>query len=129
MTYDELTPEERREAKRQVKAQKAQEAEDNAVVQSIMAAPPGRAWIRRRLEICQVFHSTFTGEALASAFNEGRRSVGLMILADIMQACPEQYVRMMQDGGRTDHPHSRSDPDDERNWDGDNWIGDGDAPG
>src|SRR6266852_7411539 len=119
----ELSPEEKREAKRQAKAAKVQEAEENAVVQGIMSTPGGRAWMRSKLEVCQIFHSTFTGEAVSGAFNEGRRTVGLMLLAELMRACPEQYIRMM--GEQSARRDDEWNPDDERNWDGDQWIGAG----
>jgi hypothetical protein len=48
----------------------------------------GRRVLRRLLESTGVFRSTFTGEAIGAAFNEGRRNVGLQIVADIARTAP-----------------------------------------
>src|SRR5882672_9145506 len=90
-----IDPELARAQKRESKAAKARAAQDDAAIQSIMASPGGRAWIQDLLEVCGVFRTTFTGEALQSAFNEGNRNVGLRILAAIMRACPDAYIQMM----------------------------------
>lgn len=66
-------------------------------VVAAMSTQPGRAWFWAKLGRCKVFHSSFTGEALSSAFAEGERAVGLEILAEIMANCPEQYVLMAQE--------------------------------
>src|SRR5258707_13595244 len=84
-----IDPELARAQKRESKAAKAKAAQDDAAVQSIMASPGGRAWMLDQLEFCTVFHTTFTGDALSSAFKEGRRTVGLRLLAGIMRACPD----------------------------------------
>jgi len=125
-----LTPEERRHLRRQEKEARAKEAQDDAVVQSLMSTPAGRAWVRELLEQCHVFHASFTGEALGSAFREGERSIGLRLLAAVMRAHPEAYVQMMKEsnyGGPA--VLDRRDFDDPRNYDdGGRWIGDGDGP-
>ena len=124
-----VDPELKRALKRQAKADKARQAQDDAVVQSLMATPAGRAWMRAKLERCHIFSITFAGEKThTSAFADGERNVGLILFSDIMRACPEMYIQMMKDesyGGRT---RDKLDPDDDRNWDGDQWIGDGPAP-
>jgi hypothetical protein len=124
---DFLDPELARAQKREAKNAKARQAQDDAVVQSIMASPGGRAWMLDQLEFCAVFHTTFTGDALSSAFKEGHRTVGLRLLAGIMRACPDAYIQMMKestDGRRPDL--DRSDRDDDRNYDASGrWIGDG----
>ncbi len=67
------------------------------VLVSVMSTPGGRAWVLDILERCSIFATTFTGDALRSAFAEGQRNVGLFVLNDIMQTCPDQYVLMMQE--------------------------------
>lgn len=112
MTDDYSTPEERSLARKAAKADKERLAQENAVISGIMATPGGRAWMHDYLAFCAVFGSTYTGEALSSAFQEGRRAVGLRLLADVMRACPDMYIQMMreqEDGGRS----SNTDPRDE----------------
>jgi hypothetical protein len=125
------TAEERRARVRQEKAAKAKLALDNAVIQNLMNTVAGRGWMRELLEATHIFHSSYTGEALSSAFKEGERCIGLRILAEVMRACPQAYIQMMmeQSDGRADLPVDRRDPDDDRNYDtAGRWIGDGEGP-
>lgn len=57
----------------------------------------GRRWLWAHLADCGVFTQTFTGDALTSAFNEGKRSLGLGLLNDIVTHFPETYVQMMRE--------------------------------
>ncbi len=62
-------------------------------VYNILAIPSGRRWVWRVLSDCGVFKSSFTGNS-TTFFNEGRRDIGLRILADVMEANPDAYVQM-----------------------------------
>ena len=131
MDDDFIDPELSRWQKREAKAARARQAQDDTVVQSLMSSEAGRGWVRNLLDACGIFRSTFTGEALQSAFNEGQRNVGLRILADVMRACPDAYIQMMreQNGRRTEPVLDRTDHDDDRNFDSaGRWIGDGEGP-
>jgi hypothetical protein len=55
----------------------------------------------RYLSTCGVYHETFSTDALRMARGEGRRSVGLELLADIMEHSPASYVKMMEEAGGT----------------------------
>ena len=104
---------------RQVRAaaRKAKIADDETrlVIINLMSSPAGRSWMHSRLAYCHIFHTTFTGAALSSAFGEGQRDVGLQLLLDVMRYAPDQYVFMMHeqndkelaDGRRTDDSESR----------------------
>lgn len=79
---------------------KAKLREDNRrrVLASLLSTPEGRDWMWAKLSDCNIFATTFiAGDAYASAFNEGRRSVGLALLADLMRAAPETYVAMQRE--------------------------------
>ncbi len=67
------------------------------ILVATMSSNGGRAWILDILERCSIFATTFTGDSLRSAFAEGQRNIGLFVLNDIMQTCPDQYVLMMQE--------------------------------
>lgn len=114
-----------------MKAAKARQAEDDAVIQSLMSSVAGRQWMHDMLQSCHVFGSSFTGEAMGTAFREGERNIGLILLTAIMRAHPDAYVQMMKeqnDGGRQP-TLDRRDIDDERNYDeSGRWIGDGEQP-
>lgn len=78
-----------RQLEKQAKVDAAARAE---VLTQLMKSTAGRAYIWDLLTQCQCFATTFTPEPAVSAFNEGRRSVGLAILSDIMSACPDSYI-------------------------------------
>lgn len=77
--------------------QRSQELED---LKWVMSDARGRRFVWRLLSQARVFHASFTGEALSSAFNEGARSAGLKQLADIHEACPQQYLVMTKEAKR-----------------------------
>jgi hypothetical protein len=68
-------------------------------VRTIMGRESGRAWVYGHLESCSIFSTTFThGDPHASSFKEGERNAGLRLLADVMEAAPDQYVVMVREG-------------------------------
>lgn len=99
MVYD---PGNRKDVRRAEKAAKLAARQRQEIVTQVMGGTPGRAWMHSILASCNVFASTFTGEALSSAFSEGRRSVGLQLLADIMLSCPDHYITMMRESNERD---------------------------
>lgn len=76
-------------------AQKA-ETED---AQWLMATKRGRRVVWRLLSSAGVFQLSFNTNAMTMAFNEGRRSEGLSLLATIMRSCPAQYAEMTKENG------------------------------
>lgn len=63
----------------------------------LMATATGRRIVWRLLVRARVFGSTFDQHAGVMSFNEGQRSQGLQILADINRLCPHQYPVMTQE--------------------------------
>jgi len=125
------TPEEKRARRRARKLERQIEARDDAVIQDLLRTPGGRAWTRELLERCHVFAPSYTGDAMGTAFKEGERNIGLILLQAIMHAAPEAYIQMMKEQGnaRSEQFLDRRNPDDERNWDSaGRWAGDGDEP-
>ena len=94
----------------------------------VMSQPNGRAWVWDQLVRTSVFASCFSTRALEMAFNEGKRNVGLQLLADIMRVCPSQYTTMARENGESDERSSSTgrDPNSFADTDGDPG-GDGDA--
>jgi hypothetical protein len=76
--------------------------ERQQIVIAIMGQMGSRAWMHELLVNCHIFAPSFTGEALTSAFNEGQRNIGLILMADIMSACPNLYVTMMEEANVRD---------------------------
>lgn len=60
----------------------------------VMETECGRRVIWRLMEQAGVFSSSYTGEALSSAFAEGKRNSGLRLFNEVMQACPDLYLVM-----------------------------------
>ena len=63
----------------------------------LMADPRGRRLVWRQLAAAGVFQSSFDPTAMNMAFNEGRRSEGLRLLAQIHELCPDLYPTMMKE--------------------------------
>jgi hypothetical protein len=62
----------------------------------IMDSLSGRRFVYRYISKCGVFEQSFTGNN-TTFFNEGQRSIGLSLMADINEACPELYMRMIEE--------------------------------
>lgn len=61
-----------------------------------MSTPSGRRFVWRQLQRAGVFRSSFTGNS-QTFFNEGQRNIGLMLLTDVHEFCPEQYIPMLKE--------------------------------
>ena len=87
------------------KRSRADRALDDGVLTMLMTAPNGRAWMWRHLGRCHAFHTPFTAEDSVTNFRCGEQNIGLELIADLLRACPDQFIFMMReanDGGRTD---------------------------
>lgn len=62
----------------------------------LMSNRRGRRIVWRLLERTGIFRSSFTGNS-ETFFREGMRNVGLMLMAQINEVCPEQYTLMVQE--------------------------------
>ena len=87
----------RKDIRRREKQAKLDARSRAEVVHSLMSTTQGREWMWDKLATARVFSSTFNGDALYSAFNEGRRSAGLSLLGIVMLACPEQYIQAQRE--------------------------------
>lgn len=63
----------------------------------LMSEPRGRRFVWRLMREGGVFHSTFSGNALEMARNEGRREQGLALVNEVLAVCPEQWLNMIKD--------------------------------
>lgn len=62
----------------------------------LMSNKRGRRFVWRLLERTGVFRTSFTGTS-ATYFNEGQRNVGLMLIAQVNDCCPDAYAQMLQE--------------------------------
>lgn len=88
---------ERADVRRATKAARVADRQRVEIVTQNMSTPAGRAWILDILEAAHIFASSFTTDALSTAFREGERNIGLRLLNDIMTSCPDQYITMMRE--------------------------------
>ena len=68
---------------------------DVADVQWLMANPQGRRFVRRLIAEAGVFSSSFMGNAEQTFFREGKRAVGLFVLAEVQSITPAAYIEML----------------------------------
>ena len=101
------------------KRQKREEAAaaERLVLRTLMSQQMGRLYLWNELSKLNVFSQTLQfgrdGYA-ATAWAEGKRSVGLELMARITQLCPEDYVTMIKENQKTeikDEQPARTDPD------------------
>lgn len=86
--------------KRKTKAQLRKEREREELRQ-ILETYGGRAYVWRLLEKCGVYKISMTGNSY-TFFNEGKREVGLEVLAEVFDANPNVYTLMRQEAVERD---------------------------
>lgn len=64
----------------------------------ILSTVQGRRVLKKYLETCGVFRTSFSENVNQTLFLEGQRNVGLMLLNDINSADPMAYVKMINEG-------------------------------
>lgn len=87
-----------RKADEKAKLQRYLELDD---LKKILKTAEGRRFIWRYLEVASIHKTTFTGNS-ETFFKEGMRNIGLMILADVMDASPESFIEMMIESKKGD---------------------------
>lgn len=65
----------------------------------LMAHAQGRRIVWRLLDRAGVYRDSFTGNS-TTFYNEGRRAMGLFVLEQLMDSCPEKYALMMNEQNR-----------------------------
>ena len=78
-------------------------------VKAMLSTPAGRRWLWHVLDgVAGLFGGSFSGEgALTSAYNEGRRAVGVALMTEAQRIAPARYVEMVTEQSRawTDSAH------------------------
>ena len=85
------------------KAAKLVDDNNRTVITAVMNTAPGRRYLWDKLAAAHVFATTFSTDPVQMAFNEGQRNQGLLLLNDIMEWCPDQFILAMREfnGRRT----------------------------
>ncbi len=79
------------------KAEKAaaQQADDD--LHAVMKTPNGRRFVWRLMTQAGVLAASYAADPTATAFNEGRRSIGLNLMREIQRVCPDLYVASLRE--------------------------------
>lgn len=85
----------RKVAERRTKASRAYEKR-RAGLRLLMQSAEGRAWMWALLGDCGIFRSCFTGNS-QTFFNEGKREVGLPIMAELTEHFADEYLLMAKE--------------------------------
>lgn len=94
---------ERTDVREADKASRLSDRQDLDVTRDIMRTTFGRAWMYRKLTACHIYQTTATpGDAFATYFNEGQRNIGLMLNAEILAACPDEFILMLKEANERD---------------------------
>ena len=76
-------------------AAKLAEVERRAGWQTMMSTPAARRVMWERFEVMGIYQVAPSVEHAPLAFNEGRRSLALQVMNDLLVYCPDQYDRMV----------------------------------
>lgn len=60
---------------------------------AVMGSAEGRRFVWELIGTAGVFRQSFGPDALATAFSEGRRSIGLELLARLQDEAPDAYLK------------------------------------
>jgi hypothetical protein len=82
-------------------------------LRSVLKSAPGRRVLWKLFEASGLLGlSLVPGDALATAYNEGRRSIGLGLKLALDEASPDGFVNLMDENQRSDYVgRTESDPD------------------
>lgn len=69
------------------------------IIRKAMSDPDGREWFYNVLASCHVYSTSFATNALAMAYREGERNVGLRLTTELTEACPDLYLIMLKEAG------------------------------
>jgi hypothetical protein len=92
--YDTENELKNKESKKEYKNRRDRETSD---LQAVLKKPEGRRVIYKILCECGVFKASFSMNSMTTSFNEGKRDVGLSLLAELDLAEPNVYSQMLKE--------------------------------
>ncbi len=87
----------REESAKEEEKRREQERDD---FRRVMSDAWGRRFVWRLMREGGVFRSSFSGDALSGAFNEGQRQQGLRLVNEVLEVCPEHWLTMIREQKR-----------------------------
>ena len=67
----------------------------------LLGHPQGRRIVTRLLDEAGVYRSSFNHSGSVMAFNEGKRHMGLFLTAELIEASPDGFMKVLKEHGRT----------------------------
>ena len=67
----------------------------------LLGHPQGRRIVTRLLGEAGVYRSSFNHSGSVMAFNEGKRHIGLFLTAELIEASPDGFMKVLKEHGRT----------------------------
>lgn len=67
----------------------------------LLGHPQGRRIVMRLQEETGVYRSSFNHSGSVMAWNEGKRHIGLFLTAELLEASPEGYMKVLTEYSRT----------------------------
>ena len=92
-------PEQVNKASQKVESKQDREKND---IRSVMNEVRGRRFFWKYLSFCGIYKTSFAGQH-EIFYNEGMRNVGLKLLADVNEACPDAYLLMLKENREENH--------------------------
>lgn len=77
--------------------QRLNEEREQGDIQAVLKFPEGRRLLWRLFGLSGMFRASMTGESMTTAFNEGRRDVGLVFLNDVNKADHTAFAQMQSE--------------------------------
>ena len=93
-TFDASNP---RHVKKRRDESKRTDNKRDAFLSAMMEQPEGRSWMWWLMEQTNMYHASFSPNAMVMAHKEGARNVGLAVLAEVMRVAPAEYLLMMKE--------------------------------
>lgn len=82
-------------------------------LRAVMSTREGRRFVWRMLGQAKVFHNCFVpGSPDTTAYNEGCREFGLILLQEIMAQCPGSYLTMQKEAMANEQRRRKADDSD-----------------
>jgi len=86
--------EQNKEAQKEYEKRRTREIDD---LQKVLKLPEGRRLVWRILSEAGVFKASFSLNSMQTAFNEGRRDIGIWLIQDVDRAEPNAYAQMQRE--------------------------------
>jgi hypothetical protein len=90
--YSDAIEEKNKEAQKEYTRKKDREIDD---LKTVLKKPEGRRFVYKVLSECGVFKASFSLNSMQTAFQEGRRDIGILLLKMLDEAEPQAYSQML----------------------------------